>query len=66
MPIDDRDQPQPPLPFEPPVSLVPASANADATREVSLDALSALLLQEFHRRAASVSERDDRRAARRR
>ena len=61
---DDRDQP--PLPFDPAVQLLnrergPAhQANDSAPREVSMDAFSSLLFEEFVKRTAAVGQRGTR------
>ena len=55
---DQRDQP--PLPFDPALQLVARPAEPEAEREVSLDAFSNILFDEFIRRTAALSERESR------
>lgn len=55
---DQRDQP--PLPFEPALQLVTRQAEPETEREVSLDAFTTILFDEFIRRTAAVSERESR------
>jgi hypothetical protein len=55
---DPRDQP--PLPFDPALQLVKSDHHTVPPREVSLDAFTSLLFEEFARRTAAVHERDAR------
>lgn len=57
---------QPPLPFEPAVELIGSHepdvhlAHDTGAREVSGDAFSALLVEEFRRRSTALAERERR------
>ena len=53
---DQRDQP--PLPFDPAVQLVRRPQPDEPAREVSADAFTSLLFEEFARRAAAARDRD--------
>ena len=64
MSTENGEEPQPPLPFEPPLDDVPAATAHEPMREVSLDAFSSQLFEEFRRRTEAVGGRDDRRALR--
>ena len=55
---DQRDQPA--LPFEPALQLIARPAEAEPEREVSLDAFTTILFDEFIRRTAALSDRESR------
>jgi hypothetical protein len=55
---DPRDQP--PLPFDPAVDLVQRTTPEEPVREVSFDALTSLLFEEFAKRSAAARERESR------
>ena len=55
---DQRDQP--PLPFEPALQLVSRPADEGSEREVSLDAFTSILFDEFIRRTAALNEPESR------
>ena len=55
---DQRDQP--PLPFDPALQLVAREAQPEPEREVSLDAFTNILFDEFIRRTAALADRDSR------
>ena len=55
---DPRDQP--PLPFDPAVELVRHQTPEEPSREVSFDAFTSLLFEEFVKRSAAARDRERR------
>jgi hypothetical protein len=58
--MSENQRDQPPLPFEPALQLVSRSADAGSEREVSLDAFTSILFDEFIRRSAALNEPESR------
>lgn len=52
----DDPHPQPPLPFEPALELVAPRDDGEPAREVSFDAFTTILFEEFLRRSARLHE----------
>ena len=58
--MSDDQRTQPPLPFDPALQLIPRHDADDAEREVSLDAFTTLLFDEFFRRTSQIDDRQSR------